>query len=152
MLTMRTGSQNMTVHNDVTVFNVTVASEPGSNTLNVSFHIDVTVSLKTHPTLELCDGNSTMEKKLTKAWSNTCPIPVGKYPVNMTLDLAKNNYLTSGNTMKTFNLTFEDGGNVTGFVSFPVDIPPMAGSSASALTALHASWILTVSLLTLRSW
>ncbi|KAL3187200.1 hypothetical protein MRX96_025515 [Rhipicephalus microplus] len=174
MLTMRMGSQNVTISNEVTVFNVTLASDLGKNTLNVSFHIDVTVSLKTHPTLgvnitengvessipclddigscvyQLCDGNSTLEKEVTKAWNNTCPIPVGKYPVNMTLDLAKNKYLTSGDTMKTFNFTFKDGGNVTGFVSFPVDIPSMAGSSASALTALHTSWILTVSLLTLR--
>lgn len=176
MLTMHTGGQNETVSNDVTVFNVTVTSHPGSNTLNVSFHIDVTVSLKTHPTLEvaitekgseslipclehigscvyhLCDGNSTMEKEITKAWNNTCPIMAAKYLVNMTLDLAKNKYLTSGNTMKIFNYTFEDGGNVTGFVSFPVDVPPMAGSSACPLPAIHASWILIVSLLMLRFW
>lgn len=162
-------------HN-VTVFNVTATSQPGSNMLNVSFHIDVTVSLKTYPTLEvaiteegmeslipcledvgsclyhLCDGNSTMEKELTKAWSNTCPIPPGKYFVNMTLDLAKNKHLTSGSANKVFKYTFEDGGNVTGCVSFPVHIPPTAGSSATALPSLHAPWILTISLFLLRFW
>ncbi|XP_050048206.1 uncharacterized protein [Dermacentor andersoni] len=162
-------------HN-VTVFDVTATSQPGSNMLNVSFHIDVIVSLKTYPTLEvamteegmeslipcvedvgsclyhLCDGNSTMEMELTKAWSNTCPIPPGKYFVNMTLDLMKNKYLTSGNANKIFKYMFEDGGNVTGCVSFPVYIPTTAGSSAMALPTLHALWMLTISLFSLRFW
>lgn len=170
MLTMCPDSHN------VTVFNFTATSEPGSNTLNISFHIDVVTSLKTYPTLEvviteegseslvpcvedigscvyhLCDGNSTKEKELSKAWSSTCPVPAGKYPVSMTLDLAKNTYLTSGNAHKIFNYTFEDGGNVTGCVSFPVYIPTTTGSSASVLSALHASSILAVSLFVLTFW
>lgn len=163
-------------HHDVTVVNLTVMSDSASNMLNVTFSMDVVTTLQTNATLQvaimdeemtsmipciedvgsceykLCGGNSTMEKSITKAWSNTCPIPTNMYRVSMALDLTKNSHLTSGSAMKIFNYTFEDNGTVVGCASFNVHVPPASGSSAPSPAAFHVPWILAFSLFLLKYW
>ncbi|XP_077493521.1 uncharacterized protein LOC144104409 [Amblyomma americanum] len=163
------------IHN-VTMFNVTATSDPGSNMLNVTFFMDVMVTLQKNATLQvtiadegmtspipciedvgsceymLCGGNSTMEMEITEAWNNTCPIHKKVYQVTMTLDLTKNTHLTSGNEIKIFNYTFEDNGKIAGCVSFEVELPPRSGSSAPSPAAFHVSWIIALSLFLLKCW
>lgn len=161
---------------DVTVVNLTVMTDSGRNVLNISFSMDVVKSLQANVTLEvammekgmtslipcveqvgsckykLCGGNSTMEMNMSKAWSNTCPIPASMYHVSMALDLKKNSHLTSGNSMKVFNYTFEDSGHIVGCVSFEVNVPSGSGSSAPSAAAFHVPFILAFSLFLLKFW
>lgn len=158
----------------VTVVNLTVATMTGSSALNVSFTMDAGMTLKTNSTLhvaitdwgstsmipcmedvgscmyKLCDGNSSMEMEITKAWKNTCPIPDGMYPVSIVWDVAMNGQLESGNMQKVMNYTFMEDGKVVGCVSFPVDISDVMMSSATSLSPFGVLCILIMSSVLLK--
>lgn len=158
----------------VTVANLTVATMTGVGMLNVSFTMDAGMTLKTNSTLQvsitdngsksmipcmegvgscmyqLCDGNSSMEMEITKAWKNTCPIPDGMYPVSIVWDVAMNGQLESGNMQKVFNYTFMEDGKVVGCVSFPVDMSDVMLSSATSLSPFGVLCILVMSSVLLK--